>query len=108
MDARASRALQRLPGTLNVLTAGSRQTGNDGPSNGCGDCLHGGKVAFGCDGEARLDYVNAKAVKLVRQPQLFLHVHAASGRLLAIAKSGVEYRNAGSFHDQTLLLVSML
>ena len=100
MNAGPGGVLKRLPGALDVGSAGAGQAGDDGPPDGGGNRLHGGKVAFGSDGEAGFDDVNAQAVKLVRQSQLFLHVHAASRRLLAVAKSGVEYRDSCSFHVQ--------
>ena len=54
------------------------QRRNDRTPNGGGNGLHRGKVAFRGDGKAGLDHVHAQAVELVRQTQLFLHVHAAS------------------------------
>ncbi len=103
VDARPGRSLQRLPGPLDVRRAGPRQAGNDGPPNGRGNGLHRGKVAFRGDGEAGLDDVHAQPVELVRQAQLFLHVHAAPGRLLAVAQGRVEYRDPCSFHAEALL-----
>ena len=47
-------------------------------------------------GKTRLDHIHAQTVELVSQAQLFLLVHAAARRLLAIAKRGVENRDAGS------------
>ena len=73
-------------------------------SNGCGNGLDRGKIAFRCDGKSGLDHVEAKPVKLVRQAQLLLHVHAASGRLLAVSQRSVENRNPGSFHAQVSLV----
>src|SRR5208282_469245 len=41
-------------------------------------------------------HIHAKPVELVRQTQLFLVVHAAAGRLLAVAQGGIEHGDAGS------------
>ena len=100
MNAGPGGSLERLPGTFDVGRAGAGQGGDDGPPDGRRNRLHRGKVAFGSDGEAGFDDVNAQAVKLVRQSQLFLHVHAASRRLLAVAKGSVEYCDSCSFHVQ--------
>ena len=50
---RANRAPERLPCPLDVLRAGAGQSRDDGPSNGRGNCLYRGKVAFRCNREAR-------------------------------------------------------
>ena len=42
------------------------------------------------DGKAGLDDVHAEALKLVGHSQLFVGVHAAAGRLFAVAQGGVE------------------
>src|SRR5438477_5534769 len=99
MDARANRAPERLPCPLDVLRAGAGQSRDDGPSNGRGNCLYRGKVAFRCNRETGLDDVHAETIQLVCQTQFFRHVHAAPRGLLAIPKRGVEYRNAGSLHS---------
>src|SRR5712692_8713974 len=100
MDARANSALKRLPGALDVLSAGTRKAGNDRPPNASGDALHGREISVRGDGETRLDDIHAQTVELARQTQLLLHVHAATRRLLAIAQSSVEYRDTRSFHAQ--------
>ena len=80
-------SLQGLPGALDVGGAGARQAGDDGSPDRRGDRLHRLKVAIGGDGEAGLDHVHTQAVELVSQPQLLLHVHAATWRLLAVAQA---------------------
>ena len=52
-------------------------------------------------GEPGLDYIHAQPVELMRQPQLFLLVHAASRRLLAIAKGRVEDRDSLCIHNSS-------
>jgi hypothetical protein len=60
--------------------------------------LHRVEVAIGGDGEPGLDHVHAKAVELLGQAQLFLHIHAAARRLLAVTKRGVEDGDARPIH----------
>src|SRR5260370_25782869 len=85
---------QGFPGALDIRAAGAAQACNDGAANDCGDGLHGGEIAIGGDGESGFDHVDAEAVELVREAQLFLMVHAATGRLLSVAQGGVENGNA--------------
>ncbi len=100
VNARPRGSLEGLPGALDIGGAGPGQGGDDGSPDGGGNRLHRGKVAFRGDGKAGFDDVHAQAVELVRQPQLLLHVHAASRRLLAIAQGSVEYRDPCSFHAE--------
>ena len=67
-----------------------RQAGNDRAADDGGHGLYGFEVAIGGDRESGLDHVHAKAVELMRQAQLFLIIHAATGRLFTVAESGVE------------------
>src|ERR1700693_3585369 len=98
MDARARGSLQRLPGAVNVAGTGTSQASDDGTPQRCGDTLHGFEVAVGGDGESGLDHVHAEAVELLGQAQLFLHIHAAARRLLAVTKRGVEDGDARPIH----------
>ena len=50
----------------------------------------GFKIATGGDGETGLDDVNAKALELAGDGELFIGVHAAAGRLFTIAQSGIK------------------
>src|SRR5437660_8628518 len=76
-----------LPGPLDVRTAGARQARDDGSADHFGDRLHRLEVALGGDGEAGLNNVYAEAVELMRQPKLFLLVHAAAGKASAGASA---------------------
>jgi hypothetical protein len=87
---------QRLPGARNILTASPRQPRYDRTSNDFRDSLYRLEVPFRGDWEPRFDHVHAQPIKLMRQPQLFLLIHAASRRLLAIAESGIEDSDPGS------------
>ena len=96
MNAGMGCALERLPGALDILRAGTGKARDNGPPDNCGDCLNGGEITFRGDGKPGFDHVYAEAIELMGQAQFFLHVHAATRRLLAVAKCGIEYRDA--FH----------
>ncbi len=98
VDTRMRGSQQRLPGPVNVTSASTSQASNDGTPNRGGDALHGFEVAIGGDGESGFDHVHAQAVELLSQVQLFLHIHAAARRLLAVTKSGVENGDARLIH----------
>ena len=98
MDARPGRSFDRLPGPLDVRRAGAGQARDDGTANRRRDGLHRREIAFRGDGKSGFDDVHAQAIELMRQAQLLLHVHAAPGRLLAIAQGSVEYPDPRSFH----------
>src|SRR3989454_7577975 len=103
MDARADSTLERLPRALDIRGASTREARNDRPANRSGDRLHSREITARGDGKPCLDHIHAQTVELVRQTQLFLHVHTAARRLLAIAQGGVEYRDARSFMPGILL-----
>src|SRR5258708_16277888 len=98
VNAWVSGSTQSIPGTLDIGAAGPRQSGNDGPPDDRGDCPHRFEVAVGSDGKPGLNDVNAKTVKLLRKTQLFLVVHAATGRLFSVAQGRVENGNTTLFH----------
>src|SRR5713101_7182036 len=90
VNTRAGSVFQSFPGTFDIRTAGSRQSSNNGTADDRGDGPYGFKIAIGGNRESSFDHVDAETVKLVRQPQFFLIVHAAPGRLLSVAQGGVE------------------
>jgi hypothetical protein len=59
-----------------------------------GDRLHGFEVALGGDRKAGLDDVDAHLLQDLGDLQLFLEVHGAARRLLAVAQGGVEDEDA--------------
>ena len=59
------------------------------------DGAHALEVVVGGHGKACLDYVHAKLVELVRQPELFGRGHRGPGRLFAIPQRGIENRDLG-------------
>ena len=85
-----SGAVQRLRRALDVLAAGARETADAGLLQLARDRAHRLEVAFARDREARLDHVDAQLFQLARQSELLVQVHAAPGRLLAVAQRGVE------------------
>ena len=101
VNARTRCILQCLPGALNVGTAGASQASNDRTTHHRRDRPHRLEVTVRGDGETGLNHVHSQTVELVSQAQLFLLVHAATRRLLAIAKRGVENRDASALcgHD---------
>src|SRR5271157_1019428 len=98
VDARVRGSLQRLPGPVHVAGASASQTRDDGTPHRCGDLLYGFEVAIGRDGKSGFDHVHAESVELLGQAQLFLHIHAATRRLLAVTKRGVEDGDARPIH----------
>ena len=61
-----------------------------GPRTSRAMALDGVEVALGGDGEAGFEDVDAEGGELVGHAQLFVVVHGAAGRLLAVAEGGVE------------------
>ncbi len=94
VNARASRILQSFPGAFDIGPARPSQSGNDRPADQAGDGLDRCKIAVRGDGKTRLNHVDAEAVELVRQAQLLRMIHAATRRLLSIAKGRVKNGNA--------------
>src|ERR1700723_846080 len=88
------RVLQSFPRALNIGLTGACQSGNDGPAHRNRNRLHGLEVSIRSDGKTSFDHVHAETVKLISQAQLFLLIHGATGRLLSVAKSRVENRDA--------------
>ena len=90
VDARIGGPFQGLSAALDVGRAGAGQAADLEPADLAGDGAHGLEVALAGDGEARLQDVHAQALELAGQRQLLGQVHAAAGRLLAVAQGGVE------------------
>jgi hypothetical protein len=90
VNARAGRSLESSGGGVDVLVHAAGQGGDAGTVNLGGDTLHGFEISLGGDGETGFDDVHSEAFKLMGDDELFVGVHAAAGRLLAIAQSGVK------------------
>ena len=93
MDARPLRKLEGAGCHLDVFLLGAGQGSDARLANGLRNGRDGGEIALRSHGESGLDDVDAQVLKGVRHGELFLRGHAAAGRLLAIAQSGVEECN---------------
>src|SRR6202011_1837686 len=102
------RVLQSLPSPLNIGLTGACQRGNDRPAHRNRNRLHGLEVSIRSDWKTSFDHVHAETVKLISQAQLFPLIHSATGRLLSVAKSRVENRDAcgHGISPETQLVVS--
>ena len=90
-----ARLRQRRPGAIDVRRDRARQARDDRPAHGAGNGAHRLEVAVRGDREAGLDDVHAKAIELLRQPQLLGRGHAEARRLLAVAQRRVEHLRCG-------------
>src|SRR5581483_8088783 len=101
MDPGTRSMLQSLPCTLDVLTTRTGQASNDRPADRRGDRSHGFKIAVRSDGKSGFNDIHAEAIQLPRKAQLFFHIHAAAGGLLAVSQGGIKDSYACAFHAQT-------
>src|SRR5438094_8673262 len=92
MNAGMGCALERLPGALDILRTGTGEARDNGSPDDCGDCLNSREIAFRRYREPGFEHVYAEAVELIGHTQFCVHVHAATRRLPAVAKCGVEDR----------------
>jgi hypothetical protein len=96
--------LHRFPAAVDVLEVRAGEAADGavlGPLRDFGDR---GEVAFGGDGEAGLDDVDAHLVEEAGDLQLFLVGHGRAGALLAVAEGGVEDDDFILGHDGVLFL----
>src|SRR6185437_10421385 len=112
VNTRADRCVQSVRGALKVVLGGTGQGGDDRARNCRCHGFHRHEVAVRGDGKPSLNHVHPEAVELQGKAHLLVHVHAATGRLLAVAQSGVKYRDPGVTHANPptgiLLILSML
>src|SRR5208283_2344219 len=99
VNARPRRPLQRLPGPVDVALAGASQARNDRTPYRGGNPLYRFKIAIGGNRKPSLNHIDPKAIELLGQVQLFLHIHTAARRLLAVPKRGVENSDARPIHE---------
>ena len=101
----ARRRLERLAGAFDVLGAAARERRDDRAADARGDLPHGLGVVRRRDREPGLDDVHAERVELPGQLELLAGPQREAGRLLAVAKRGVEDRHAiaGHVHGCTAL-----
>ena len=110
MDAGTGRGLQGLVGDVDILADAAAKAGDAGAANFAGDALHGLEITLRGDGKTGFDNVDAEALELAGQNQLFLGVHAAAGRLFTVAQGRVEDQNLfgwGSYVDVHTLYLRM-
>ena len=81
---------QRFPRAVDVFLVAARQAADRRAADRAGDFADGFEVARRGDRKAGLDHVDAQVHERLRDLQLFFEVHAAAGRLLAVAERGVE------------------
>ena len=92
--------LQRLRArSMSFLQARARPA-DDGTADLGRNRHHRCEIPIGGDGKAGLDEIHSQAVELMRHAHFFLDVHAATRRLFAVAKCGVEYSDLGAFHAE--------
>src|SRR6266699_1459431 len=104
MDARTGRSLERSPGTFNVLWHRAGKPADNRTPDFRSDGLYGVKVTIRSNGKSSLNHVDTQAVQLPGETLLLRHIHAATGRLLAIPQSRVEYYNSFARHTRILQL----
>ncbi len=90
VDARRRSPLQGLGGTRDVAVVGARQRAHGGLADVAGDGLDRLEVAVARCGKAGFDDIDAQALQLARDAQLFVLGHRRARRLLAVAQGGVE------------------
>ena len=78
------------PGALDVVPGRARQGGDHRSPHFAGHGVHRPEVVLGGDRETRLDDVHPQRIELPGHPELLFQIHAAAGRLLAVAQRRVE------------------
>ncbi|OPY66384.1 MAG: hypothetical protein A4E57_02823 [Syntrophorhabdaceae bacterium PtaU1.Bin034] len=84
MDAWFHCVLNGFPRPVDIFEIGPGKTRDLALSHDLGDLPDRFKVAFGGNGKAGFDDVNAKRLKLLCNPKLLLGVHRVAGRLFTI------------------------
>jgi len=93
-----------LPGAVNVLFVGARQSRHLRFPDFPGDLTDGVKIALRGDGKPRLNDIDAEFFQLPGQKQLFLRVHAVARRLFSIPEGCVKNIDVIFILFHTLLL----
>ena len=83
-------AFERLAGALDVRLPRSREPAHAQAAHFTRDRAHRLEIAIARDRETRFEHVDAESLELARQRELLGEVHAATGRLFAVAQRGVE------------------
>src|SRR6202140_2476216 len=98
MDARVGSGFEGSGRTLDIRRSTAGERGDLGAADRLGHQADGLEITFRSNGEPSLDHVHTQAVELLRHAELFLHIHAATGGLLAVTKRGVENRDLWLFN----------
>src|SRR5438477_5112764 len=98
MNPGMGRAPQSLRSPDHVRLGGAAKCGHRHVATFSRDRFDRREIAIRRDRKARLDNIDAQALELSRQAKLFLEIHRAARRLLAIPQSRVEDFYAFLFH----------
>ena len=82
--------LQRFPRAVDVFVVAAGQAADRRAADRAGDLADRLEIAGRSDREAGLDHVDAQVDQRLGDLELLLEIHAAAGRLLAVAERGVE------------------
>ena|SRR5436305_1553311 len=100
MNAWAHGGAKSLSRALDIVSGCAGQGSDDRARHSGSYSLHSAEVTIRRDRETRFNNVNSQLVQLARQTDLFLHIHAAAGRLLTVAQSGIEDRYPRAIHSK--------
>ena len=90
VDAGLAGLLHRLPGRVDIRRLGPGQGGDLRPPDLPGHGFHRFEVPPGGEGKPGLDDVHVQELQLPGNLQLFVHIEAGPGGLLAVPERGVE------------------
>src|SRR6266536_2520099 len=90
VNAGTRRLFQGLPGGVDVLAGAAAQTRYPDAADLARYALYGLEIAMRGDGKAGLNDVHTEPLQLPGQHQFLFGVHAAAGRLLAVAQGRVK------------------
>ena len=93
VDAAARGELERFAAGFDVFFQGTRESAGDGTGERAGDRLDALEVAFGGNGESRLDHVDTELFERLGDLQFLPQGKALMKRLFAVSKGGVENYN---------------
>ena len=93
VDAAARGELERFAAGFDVLFQGPSESAGDGTGERAGDRLDALEVAFGGNGESRLDHVDTELFERLGDLQFLPQGKALMKRLFAVPKGGVENYN---------------
>jgi hypothetical protein len=95
VNARGFGSLERFPGAIDILIVAPSQPTDARSPNRLGDRPHRFEIAWGSDRETCLDHIDPQVHQGLSDLQLFGEVHAATGRLFAIAQCGIKNADGG-------------